>query len=123
MGLYIYLNDFDLKDMRKPSDTDSDFRDLFLEALSYDKTLMIKEIHRQYRDRNWFGFPTGIGRVETLYSIYHECTNDVGKTLYEARQMICASGDKKVAEAYLYGIINGNLHNKLEINKTPLNKN
>lgn len=123
MGLYIYLNNFDLKDMRKPSDTDPEFRDLFLEALSYDKTLMIKEIHNHYRDKNWLGFSTGIPRVETSYSIYHECTDDSGKSLYEARQMICASGDKRVTEAYLYGIINSNLHNRLEINKTPKNKN
>lgn len=112
MGMYIYLTDFDLKDMRKPSDSDPEFRDLFLEALSYDNSLMVKETHRHYRDKNWFGFATGIGRVETLYNIYHECTDAEGETLHEARFMACASGNKRVSEAYLYGIINGCLHLK-----------
>lgn len=113
MGMYIYLNDFDMKDMRNPSDSDKEFRDLFLEALTYDKSLMVKETHRHYRDKNWFGFPTGIGRVETLYNIYHECYNSEGKSLYEARFQASGSGNKRITEAYLYGIINGYLHNKI----------
>jgi|GEM_PF-2290464 len=116
MGMYVYLTEWDLKEWRKPSNSDQEFRDLFIEALSYDKSLMVKETHRFYRDKNWFGFPTGIQRCEMIYNIYHECYNSEGQSLFEARFQASGSGSKRVAEAYLYGIINGNLHKKLRVN-------
>lgn len=109
MGLYVYLSDWSIGEYRKLSDTDPEFRDLFLEALSYDKSLMIQE-HTRTIQKKVLGIPYGIKTYEYYYTIYHECFGANGKSLYEAREMICGSGSKRVASAYLFGIINGNLH-------------
>jgi uncharacterized membrane protein YheB (UPF0754 family) len=101
----MYLNDTDLKSLR--SVEDQEMNELFQEALSYDKTLMISSIN--VRKKKWFSKKYN---NEIYYNIYHEILNDNGKSMYEAREMLCASGNKAITMAYLYGIINGNLHNK-----------
>lgn len=104
----MYITDLDLKTMRSVKDEKLD--ELFQEARLYDKTLLISEISWKYR--KWFW---GKEYIQTEYFTYHEVLDSNGKSMYQARQMFCASGDKKIVMAYLYGIINGHLKNESSI--------
>jgi len=105
----MYINDLDLKTLR--SVEDKKLNELFQEALSYDKTLMISETSIRYK--KWF---CGKSHIKKYYFVYHEELDKNGKSLYQAREMFCGSGEKRIVEAYLYGIINGSIHTK-EYNK------
>lgn len=102
MGVYILLSTWNIENMRKVED--KDIQEVFEEALAVDKSLMIDS--SSWRERKkWYK------KKETVreYSIYHEQFSESGKSLFEARQQLSASGSKKVVLAYLYGIINGNI--------------
>lgn len=103
MGIYVYITEQDRVSMRKV--TDPELQELFNEAHSYDESLMISECHYPVK-RRFIGYKT-----ELRYQIYHE-SGKPNEPAYQAKQMICASGDLKVVKAYLYGIINGYLHSK-----------
>lgn len=103
MGLYIMINETDRKSMRQV--TDNYVKEIFDEAQQYDKSLMIWE-HFQYRSRGWFRKEERV----RMYYLYHEQYLPNGNPAFEARQMMCGSGNKQVVLAYLYGIINGYLH-------------
>ena len=100
MGLYIYLTDQDQISMRKVADVE--LKEIFDEALRHDKSLMISEIN--HTENRLFKK----SKQSIRYSIYHECFMG-GKSTFQARQQISASGSKQLVIAYLYGIINGSI--------------
>ncbi|MGE5052029.1 MAG: hypothetical protein ACM3KI_11045 [Bacillota bacterium] len=104
MGLYTYISDQDRVNWRKVADVE--LKELFDEALQYDKTLMIDSIV-YIEKQGLFRKP----KQKIRYSIYHECFSNCYPA-YQARQQISASGNKAIVMAYLYGIINGNRHKK-----------
>jgi len=105
MGIYIYISEHDRIYMRNVEDFE--LNKLLSEALIYDPTLMISEI--KYYDKKYlFSKPKEIIK----YNIYHECYNSDNIPTYQARLQSSASGSKELVTAYLYGIINGNLHSK-----------
>lgn len=103
----MYINETDINRFRFTLwKVEDDVKEIFKEALKYDKTLLI---HAKTQDvyKKCFFKKYKTNQIKTSYTIYHE---NIGK--HEARQMICASGSKEIVLAYLYGIINGNLHQK-----------
>lgn len=103
MGCYTYISDTDRVNWRKVGD--EGINTLFQEALQIDKSLMISE--HFYTEKRFL--KKSIEKVD--YTFYHECfVGDV--PVYQARQQLSASGDKRVVMAYLYGIINGSKLNK-----------
>lgn len=102
MGIYTYI-DYDRVNMRKVKD--KEIQKLLDEALQYDETLMISEYSKKI-ERGWFRKP----KFELRYTIYHECYLNNGLSSYEAREQLSGSGKKEVVMSYLYGIINGVLH-------------
>lgn len=111
MGLYAYINENDRINMRKVNDLD--VKQVFEEALQYDKTLMLTE-GTFYKGQGLFRKPKEVKH----FAVYHEEFVD-GKPIFQARQQMSASGSKAVVVAYLYGIINGCLSNKKPINQEP----
>lgn len=109
MGLYVYITEEDRKNWRKVADIE--LNELFNEALEHDETLMISSYNKIERKEL---FKKQINTIR--YSVYHECFMN-GKTTYEARYQISASGTKQIVMAYLYGIINGSLSKQRSLNK------
>lgn len=107
MGLYIYLSDSDIKRFRFDLwEVEQDVKEIFNEALQYDKSLLIQsKTECVYKRFLFWRYKTN--EIKITYTIYHE---NIGKQ--EARQMMCVSGGKYVVLAYLYGLINGFLHSK-----------
>jgi len=102
MGIYAYLTEQDLIEMRKVKD--EQLQELFNEALSHDKSLMISE-QLHWVKKGWFKKHELVAR----YSIYHECFLKDGTRLHQARQQLSATGSKELIITYLFGIINGAL--------------
>lgn len=99
MGLYMYITSYDKNRMRWV--TDKELNDDLQEALKFDKSIMISE-HTEVRKR-LFRKPVS----KTFYFVYHEIFLKEGRTSYEARQQMSASGSKEIVTAYLHGIVNG----------------
>ena len=97
----MYVTDQDLFEMRRVKDLE--VKEVFDEALEHDPSLILSEVSQT--SKSW----VGKGKTITRFTIYHECFNSLGEKVYQARQQISATGDKKVVIAYLYGIINGSL--------------
>lgn len=104
----MYLTDRDI--VKYTTVDDKELQDVFDEALKYDESLLISMFDVHYRGK-WWQRKT----FTVHYQIYHQQYLPNGQFAMEARQMQCASGDKKLAMAYLYGIING-------VNKDKFNK-
>lgn len=108
MGMYMYITDGDRKRFRVIK-SDPELKELFEEALKYDNSLLISE--HSWTEKKWFRKSA----VKNRYQIYHDCSP--GYSPYQAKYQMSASGDRKIIEAYLYGIINGALRAEENKNK------
>lgn len=100
MGLYAYIGEHELPRLTKVSDLQ--VNEVFQNALKLCPSLLIAE-RDVIKKKGWFqSTPT----METFYAVYHK-EHYRGTWTGQARQMLCASGKKEIAMAYLYGIING----------------
>lgn len=105
MGIYALINDQDRINMRLVKDLD--IKEVFEEALKYDKSLMISEtifIDKKY----WWSKPIEVKHFSVLHEQF---SNDGTRSAYRAREQLSACGSKQTVLAYLYGIINGYLCN------------
>lgn len=101
----MFITTSDLISMRRVED--SEVNELLQEALMYDVSLMMTENHRLERKSVFHGW-----KKISVFRVYHEQFDAVGRSTFQARQQLSASGSKEVVMAYLYGIINGALNMK-----------
>ncbi len=94
MGLYALISDYELKNW--VSVEDPELNTLFKEAKKLEPNLLITE--QKLIKKRWFKDNETIYR----YTLY---LSDQGT--YQAREILCAYGEKRVTMAYLYGLING----------------
>lgn len=107
MEFYIYISEHDRTYMRNIED--AELNQLLTETLLHDSTLMVSTI-KYYDKKHWYNKPKEIVK----YNVYHECYNSDNLPTYQARLQASASGSKEIVMSYLYGIINGSLHNKMQ---------
>lgn len=106
--MYRFITEEETKKLKTISDTE--LNTLFQEALQFDDTLLIEE-SQVVAKGGWFSKT----RFKQIYTVYHESRAFDGSA-YQARYMSFATGvDRKILSAYLFGIINGGIKARKEV--------
>lgn len=109
--MYIYVTDLDVKRMSYLN-TNEGLNELLQEARVFDNSILISEDYYYTYKKGYRGWLFGEKEKKFRYTLYHNSPAHDGSP-YQALQMSCTSSGVECIIAYLYGVINCALHNKL----------
>lgn len=105
--MYIYVTDQEIKKMKVVINDDLIHKTL-KDALKFDKSLLVEEIHYFKKKKGYRGWLFGEKTSHYRYNVFHESPGHDGSA-YQARYQTSACGDKEEVLNYLFGVINGGI--------------
>ena len=103
--MYIYVTEQDVKRM-KVVINDNLIHKTLKDALEFDKSLLVEEIHYFKKKKGYRGWFLGEKTSHYRYNVFHESPAHDGSA-YQAVYQSSACGGREEVLNYLFGIING----------------